>query len=195
MIQAIGNDRYESDLKFLVKWDGHLTSTLFWLRPFSTFGNGHFRVLSNILIILIEGIGYEIVRSLMKSGKFEFVYLTARNVELGEAAVAKLNSEETSKCIFHQLDVTDASSIEKLHQFIGNFQNQHIFSKKVNFWKNTKSKNIPDSMCSFKMQDLHSKEAQQNQEMFKLVKRSKSTFGASWMWWKNSIPSLRRMAE
>ena len=97
------------------------------------FGNGHFRVLSNILIILIEGIGYEIVRSLMKSGKFEFVYLTARNVELGEAAVAKLNSEETSKCIFHQLDVSDATSIEKLHQFIGNFQNQHIFSKKVNF--------------------------------------------------------------
>ena len=97
------------------------------------FGNGHFRVSSNILIILIEGIGYEIVRSLMKSGKFEFVYLTARNVELGEAAVAKLNSEETSKCLFHQLDVTVASSIEKLHQFIGNFQNQHIFSKKVNF--------------------------------------------------------------
>ena len=111
----------------MVKWDGDLTSTLFWLRPFSTFGNGHFRVLSNILIILIEGIGYEIVRSLMKSGKFEFVYLTARNVELGEAAVAKLNSEETSKCIFQQLDVTDASSIEKLHQFIRIFQNQHNF--------------------------------------------------------------------
>ena len=55
----------------------------------------------------------------MKCGQFEFVYLTARNVELGEAAVAKLNSEEKSKCIFHQLDVTDANSIEKLHQFIG----------------------------------------------------------------------------
>lgn len=65
-----------------------------------------------------KGIGYEIVRSLMKSEKFEFVYLTARNVELGEAAVAKLNSEEKSKCHFHQLDVTDAASIEKLHQFI-----------------------------------------------------------------------------
>ena len=80
-----------------------------------------------LLIILIQGIGYEIVRGLMKCGKFEFVYLTARNVELGKAAVAKLNSEETSKCIFHQLDVTDASSIEKLHQFIGNFPNQHNF--------------------------------------------------------------------
>ena len=55
----------------------------------------------------------------MKCGQFEFVYLTARNVELGEAAVAKLNSEESSKCIFHQLNVTDANSIEKLHQFIG----------------------------------------------------------------------------
>ena len=87
------------------------------------------QALINILIFLIQGIGYEIVRSLMKSGKFEFVYLTARNVELGEAAVAKLNSEESSKCIFHQLDVTDASSIEKLHQFIGNFQNKHILTK------------------------------------------------------------------
>ena len=150
------------------------------LRPFSTFANGHFQASWNInlLVILIQGIGYEIVRGLMKCGKFEFVYLTARNVELGKAAVAKLNSEETSKCIFHQLDVTDASSIEKLHQFIGNFQNQHDFqllkfNNKPIFEKNLKSENILDSMCSFKMQDLHSKEAQQNQEMSKLVKPSK----------------------
>ena len=77
----------------------------------------------------------------MKCGQFEFVYLTARNVELGEAAVAKLNSEETSKCIFHQLDVTDASSIETLHKFIGFFQNSYRENSHDrlmidHFWKN-----------------------------------------------------------
>ena len=55
----------------------------------------------------------------MKSEQFDFVYLTARNIELGKAAEAKLNSEEKSKCIFHQLDVTDQNSIEKFYQFIG----------------------------------------------------------------------------
>ena len=71
--------------------------------------------------MFFKGIGFEIVRSLMKCGQFEFVYLTARNVELGEAAVQKLNSEEKSKSIFHQLDVTDGDSIDKLHRHIGRF--------------------------------------------------------------------------
>ena len=46
-----------------------------------------------------KGIGYETVRGLAKSGKFDIVYLTARNVELGNVAAAKLNEEENVKTV------------------------------------------------------------------------------------------------
>merc|ERR1711962_1646180 len=65
-----------------------------------------------------KGIGYAIVRGLMKSGQFEFVYLTARNSDFGKAAVEKLNSEEESKCHFHQLDVSDANSITAIKNYM-----------------------------------------------------------------------------
>ena len=52
-----------------------------------------------------KGIGFEITRGLLKSGLYKHVYLTARNVDLGVAAMERLNSEEEAKCKFHQLDV------------------------------------------------------------------------------------------
>jgi len=59
-----------------------------------------------------KGIGFEIVRSLCP--KFDGdVYLTSRNVQLGEAAVKLLQNEGLAPK-YHQLDITDESSIEKL---------------------------------------------------------------------------------
>ena len=66
-----------------------------------------------------KGIGYETVRGLAKSSKFDVVYLTARNVELGTLAVAKLNEEENiNQVVFHQLDITNELSISTFASFI-----------------------------------------------------------------------------
>jgi len=65
-----------------------------------------------------KGIGFEITRGLMQSGLYQVVYLTARNVELGKAAMEKLNKEEKNKCNFHQLDVSDEKSVSKFLEFI-----------------------------------------------------------------------------
>jgi len=63
-----------------------------------------------------KGIGLAIVRSLCQ--KFDgHVYLTARSVERGVAAVEFLQSEGLSPK-FHQLDIDDVGSIEKLRDFL-----------------------------------------------------------------------------
>ncbi|XP_061163531.1 carbonyl reductase [NADPH] 1-like isoform X2 [Saccostrea echinata] len=63
-----------------------------------------------------KGIGYAIVRGLCK--KFDGdVYLTARNEELGKQAVKSLNSEGLSPK-FHQLDISDQASINRLRDFL-----------------------------------------------------------------------------
>ncbi|GKA37168.1 glucose/ribitol dehydrogenase [Tanacetum coccineum] len=63
-----------------------------------------------------KGIGFEICRQLALTG-IE-VILTSRNELRGVEAVEKLNSSGLSNVIFHQLDVTDSSSIARLGKFI-----------------------------------------------------------------------------
>lgn len=58
-----------------------------------------------------QGIGYEICRQLALRGVH--VFLTAREEEAGQAAVDRL-AANGSTLEFHQLDITDASSIERL---------------------------------------------------------------------------------
>ncbi|XP_018563333.1 carbonyl reductase [NADPH] 3 [Anoplophora glabripennis] len=63
-----------------------------------------------------KGIGYAIVKGLCE--KFNgVVYLTARDVGRGEAAVNKLK-ELGFNPLFHQLDVTDQSSVDKFKEYI-----------------------------------------------------------------------------
>ncbi|GJS21090.1 glucose/ribitol dehydrogenase [Tanacetum coccineum] len=63
-----------------------------------------------------KGIGFEICRQLALTG-IE-VILTSRNESRGVEAVEKLNSSGLSNVIFHQLDITDSSSIARLGKFI-----------------------------------------------------------------------------
>ena len=66
-----------------------------------------------------KGIGYEVVRGLVRSKQFGRVYLTARNDDLGKAAVDALRAEESADCIdFHPLDVTSQNSITTFAHFI-----------------------------------------------------------------------------
>ena len=59
-----------------------------------------------------KGLGFAIVRNLCKEFSGD-VYLTARNEELGQEAVAKLEAEGL-KPKFHRLDITSIESIESL---------------------------------------------------------------------------------
>ena len=64
-----------------------------------------------------KGIGLEICRQLASNGIK--VVLTARDETRGTQAVEKLRNESgLSDVVFHQLDVTDASSIASLAEFI-----------------------------------------------------------------------------
>ncbi|CAG0894684.1 unnamed protein product [Darwinula stevensoni] len=63
-----------------------------------------------------KGIGLEVVRQLCS--KFHgLVYLTARDEERGRKAVQELEKEGLKPC-FHQLDIDDQKSIEKLRDFL-----------------------------------------------------------------------------
>ncbi|GJX56304.1 salutaridine reductase-like protein [Tanacetum coccineum] len=62
-----------------------------------------------------KGIGLEICRQLADQ---VFVVLTARDQKLGEDAVAKLHESGLPDVVFHQLDVTDSTSIASLANFI-----------------------------------------------------------------------------
>uniref|UniRef100_A0A8D0H1T3 carbonyl reductase (NADPH) n=1 Tax=Sphenodon punctatus TaxID=8508 RepID=A0A8D0H1T3_SPHPU len=63
-----------------------------------------------------KGIGLAIVRALCKKFSGD-VYLTSRDTERGQAAVAKLQ-EEGLKPLFHQLDIDDLQSIQTLRDFL-----------------------------------------------------------------------------
>ena len=63
-----------------------------------------------------KGIGLEVCRQLAGNGAT--VVLTARDEAKGAAAVEKLHGLGRSSVIFHQLDVTDASSIARLAEFL-----------------------------------------------------------------------------
>ena len=99
-----------------------------------------------------KGIGLETCRALAKSGQFKTVYLTSRNVELGQAAIKGtfmnhkvyvimarkeiventihgfITVKELEKDLepnvlkYHQLDIADQNSISVFSQFI---QNEH----------------------------------------------------------------------
>lgn len=58
-----------------------------------------------------RGIGLEIARQLASHGLT--LVLTARNVDAGLEAVTSLSLQQGLKVDFHQLDVTDASSIKE----------------------------------------------------------------------------------
>jgi len=63
-----------------------------------------------------KGVGFGIVRALCK--KFDGdVYLTSRDEGRGKAAVEALNAEGLKPC-FHQLDINDHASIERLRDFL-----------------------------------------------------------------------------
>jgi len=80
-----------------------------------------FRASSRVAVVTggNKGIGYEIVRGLVRSDKFDKVYLTARNENLGKVAVNTLRLEESANCIdFHPLDVSNPNSISTFADFI-----------------------------------------------------------------------------
>jgi (+)-neomenthol dehydrogenase len=63
-----------------------------------------------------KGIGLEVCRQLAGSGIT--VVLTARDETRGTAAVEQIKQLGHSDVIFHQLDITDASSIARLADFL-----------------------------------------------------------------------------
>lgn len=65
-----------------------------------------------------KGIGFAIVEGLCK--RYDgIVYLTARNITRGDAAVTKLKKEGFNPR-FHQLDISDQISVEKFRDHIKN---------------------------------------------------------------------------
>lgn len=63
-----------------------------------------------------KGIGYAIVKELCKRGVGN-VYLTARDVARGKAAVEELKKEGLNP-LFHQLEVTDRDSVKTLAKYL-----------------------------------------------------------------------------
>ncbi|XP_067663237.1 carbonyl reductase [NADPH] 1-like [Haliotis asinina] len=63
-----------------------------------------------------KGIGFAVVRALCKSYDGD-VFLTSRDEGRGQAAIADLNKEGLQPK-FHQLDINDQSSIERLKSFL-----------------------------------------------------------------------------
>ena len=63
-----------------------------------------------------KGIGLEVCRQLAASGVT--VVLAARDETRGAAAAEKLREQGVAGVIFHQLEVTDASSIARLAEFL-----------------------------------------------------------------------------
>jgi len=64
-----------------------------------------------------KGIGKSIVKLLLQDKEEKVVYLTSRNQDLGQSAVNDLEKEEL-KASYHQLDITDKKSIEKLRDHL-----------------------------------------------------------------------------
>jgi len=64
-----------------------------------------------------KGIGKSIVKLLLQDKEEKIVYLTSRNQDLGRNAIKDLEKEGL-KAKYHQLDITDKSSIEKLRDYL-----------------------------------------------------------------------------
>jgi len=75
-----------------------------------------------------KGIGYGIVETLSKTVDGGIIYLTARNENLGKEAVKKiedtLGSSQKSKVVFHQLDVSDESSVKIFAEHLKKIHNK-----------------------------------------------------------------------
>ena len=64
-----------------------------------------------------KGIGRSIVKLLLQDKEEKIVYLTSRNEELGQKTVKELE-EMNLKPMYHQLDITDQNSINKLRDHL-----------------------------------------------------------------------------
>ena len=64
-----------------------------------------------------KGIGKSIVKLLLQDKTEKIVYLTSRNEELGQKAVKDLEDSFGLKAKYHQLDITDQKSIDKLRDY------------------------------------------------------------------------------
>lgn len=68
-----------------------------------------------------KGIGRATVEVILQSASPALVYLTSRNPDLGQAAIKELNESvkpPQSQLAYHQLDVSDPSSIDRFAQYI-----------------------------------------------------------------------------
>ena len=65
-----------------------------------------------------KGIGKSIVKLLLQDKSNKMVYLTARNEELGKNAIKELNDSFGLKAKFHQLDITNLSSINRMRNYL-----------------------------------------------------------------------------
>lgn len=70
-----------------------------------------------------KGIGYGIVRNLLKYPFDGDVYLTSRDVQRGLDAVKQLKEEIGIESKYHQLDIDDEDSIIKLRDFLASNYN------------------------------------------------------------------------
>ena len=64
-----------------------------------------------------KGIGRSIIKLLLQDKEEKIVYLTSRNEELGQKTVKELE-EMNLKPMYHQLDITDQNSINKLRDHL-----------------------------------------------------------------------------
>ena len=64
-----------------------------------------------------KGIGKSIVKLLLQDKEEKIVYLTSRNEELGQKAIKEFE-ESGLKPRYHQLDVTDQNSINRLRDYL-----------------------------------------------------------------------------
>ena len=65
-----------------------------------------------------KGVGKSIVKLLLQDKTDKVVYLTSRNEELGQNAVKDLDESFGLKAKYHQLDISDFSSIDKLRKHL-----------------------------------------------------------------------------
>ncbi len=68
-----------------------------------------------------KGIGYTIIDKLLGQNKTFDIILTARNPKFGQAALEKLlkqHKNTSSQLTFHQLDVSDSSSIDNFLNWV-----------------------------------------------------------------------------
>ena len=66
-----------------------------------------------------KGIGFATVKGLAKKLQDGWhVYLTSRNEERGQKALEEIKKEGLNNVHFHQLDIDDEASIDKLRDFV-----------------------------------------------------------------------------